>query len=111
MKKLYVPESESELAVIRSLLDAEKVDYFIHNDHFGSLEIGPRIDLYNVKTIMVADDQYAWAVKVLSSFVETRRSSGRVYRPNFSAIDKIRMILEVFFFAWIMPGRRMRKRE
>lgn len=111
MKKLYVPESEAELAVIRSLLDAERIDYFVHNDHFGSLEIGPRIDLYNVKTIMVAHDQYAWAVKVLGSFVETSRSPGRVYQPSFSTLDKIRMILEGFFFAWIMPGRRMRKRE
>lgn len=57
MKKFYTPDSEAELAVIKSVLDAEKINYFVHNDNFGSLEVGLRIDLYNVKTIWVRDDQ------------------------------------------------------
>jgi hypothetical protein len=108
VKKLYVPESEAELAVIKSLLNSEGIRYFVHNDLFGSLEVGPTIPLYNAKTIMVAEDQYDWAVEVLNSFVTSKRS-GKAH--HYSPADKIRMILEFFFLGWLMPGRMREKRK
>ena len=54
MHKLYSPDNDAELALIKSLLDAEGIHYFVHNDHFGTLRVGPRIELLNTKTIMVA---------------------------------------------------------
>jgi Putative prokaryotic signal transducing protein len=51
MKKLYSPNNDSELVLIKSILDGEGIQYFVHNDHFGTLKVGPRIELFNAKTI------------------------------------------------------------
>ena len=68
MKKLYSPENDSELAIIRSILDGEGIQYFVHNDHFGTLQVGPQIDLFNAKTIMVSEDQYERAKEIVGIF-------------------------------------------
>jgi len=49
MIKLYSPHDLAELALIESILEEENIPYFIYNNHFGSLEIGPQIDMYNKK--------------------------------------------------------------
>ena len=110
MKKLYIPENEAELAVIKSLLDGERIHYFVHNDHFGSLEVGPSIPLYNAKTIMVEEDQYDWALAVINSFVTSKKAS-KAQEARYSLTDKIRVILEGLLFTWFMPGQRWRKRD
>ncbi len=66
MYKLYSPETELYLAFIKSLLTAENLYYFIHNDQFGSLRIGPKIDLFNSKTIFVSEDDAEIAKKGVS---------------------------------------------
>ena len=109
MRKLHSPKNDAELAVIRSLLEGEKIHYFVHNDHFGSLEVGPRIELYNAKTIMVAEDHYDWATEVINSFVETRKVGNTPSPFRYSVIDKMRMILEAMAFMWFMPGRMRRR--
>jgi hypothetical protein len=45
MKKVYSPQNEVDLSLIRSFLDGAGIRYFVHNDHFGSLRIGPVIEL------------------------------------------------------------------
>jgi hypothetical protein len=102
VKKLYVPENEAELAVIKSLLDGERIKYFVQNDHFG-------YPLYNEKTIMVAEDQYDWAVAILNSFV-TRDKASKVQEARHSLLGRIRMIFETLLLGWIMPGQRWRKK-
>ena len=47
MIKIYSPADELELAMIRGVLDSEGIDYYIHNDNFGSMRVGPQIDLLN----------------------------------------------------------------
>lgn len=56
MIKIHVPADELELAMIRGVLDTEGINYFIHNDYFGSMRVGPQIDLLNKKTIMVTSE-------------------------------------------------------
>jgi hypothetical protein len=111
LRKLCAPENEAELAVIRGLLEGEKINFFVHNDYFGSLEIGPNIHLYNRKTIMVSEDHYDRAIEIISSFVASTKGGKTHLRPRHSLIDKIRMIFEVVFFNWVMPGRKWEKRE
>jgi hypothetical protein len=41
MKKVFSPENDAESAPIKSLLDGEGIEYFVHNDHFGALKIRP----------------------------------------------------------------------
>ncbi len=50
MIKLYSPLSEVDLALIRGILEGDNISFYVHNDHFGSLRIGPAIKLYNAKT-------------------------------------------------------------
>ena len=56
--KLYSPRDPGELSLIQSILESEGIYYYVHNDLFGSLRVGPQIDLVNKKTIMVPDTQY-----------------------------------------------------
>lgn len=69
MKKLYVPSDESELAVIRSLLEAADIPYYIRNEYFGSLYIGPAMGSFNSKPIFVHEDYYNEAKEVLSELI------------------------------------------
>ena len=109
MRKLYSPRDEAELAIIRSLLEAEGIDCFVHNDHFGSLRPGPQIPLYNAKTVIVADDDFVRASELIAELHE-RSKAAPLTAPEYSLFDKIRMFLEAALFAWIMPGTRKRKR-
>jgi len=108
---LYSPQNEVELAFLKSILDAEEISYFVKNDNFGSLEVGPRIGLFNAKMIEVKDDQHEKAAELLSDYLgkvkEKSDESGRKY----SFFDKIRMVIEVLIFGWIMPGRRKTGRD
>lgn len=54
MIKLFSPADEAELCLIRGLLDAEGIPYFVQNDHFGSLWAGPWVD-FNAKTVFVPE--------------------------------------------------------
>jgi hypothetical protein len=94
MKKIYAARSEADLVVVRSLLDAEGIAHFVHNESFGSTMVGPRIDNYNVKSIMVADDSVDHARSLLSDFESPQR-----------------MIAEMLLFAWFVPGRRRSKQR
>ncbi len=58
MVNLYSPSKEMELAIIKSIFDAEEVNYFVKNENFGSMEVGPQIELFNRKMIIVRDDQH-----------------------------------------------------
>jgi len=53
MKEVYSAKNESELAVLGSVLDAEDIPHFVHNEMFGSIIVGPQINNYNTKSIMV----------------------------------------------------------
>ena len=108
MKKLYSPKNEVELSLIKSIFDGEGIPYFVHNDHFGSLKIGPRISLFNEKTIMVDEKYFDHAKEIIEDFIQNVKSSRST---EYSIFDKIRMVIEVFLFGWIMPGKRGSKKD
>lgn len=54
MIKLFSPANEAELCLIRGLLDAEEIPYFVQNDYFGSLWAGPWVD-FNAKAVFVPE--------------------------------------------------------
>ena len=70
MKKLYIPKDESELAVIKSLLDSAEIPYFVRNEFFGSLYMGVAMGSFNSKPIFVDEDFYEDAKELLSKIVE-----------------------------------------
>ena len=106
MIKLYSPENESELAVIKSIFDAEGINYFVLNDHFGTLKVGPRIDLFNVKTVYVHKEDSDSAKDILSDFLSNIRNGNEPFKSRYSIPDKIRMVIETLIFGWFIPGSR-----
>ena len=107
---LYSPQNESELALLKSILDSEGITYFVRNDNFGSLEVGPRIGLFNSKMIEVQDDQYERANELLTDYFEKTKKEPEESAKEYSWVDKIRMVIEVLVFGWLMPGRRKAKK-
>jgi hypothetical protein len=109
MIELYSPRNEPELAIIKSILDGEGIDYFVRNEHFGSMQVGPRIELYNAKAILVSEEHYDRARELVSDFLNVTEEEGGS-APRYSLFDKARMVFEMLLFGWIMPGRRNRQK-
>lgn len=106
MIKLHYPENEIELAVLRSQLESAGIDHYVHNEHFGTLRIGPPIPWFNRKTLMVAPENLEEARTILSSYLEYANSTDELPRQRYSARDKLRMCLEFLIFYWFIPGNR-----
>ncbi len=101
---LYSPDNEIDLALIKGILDGEGIPYFVHNEHFGSLKVGPQIPLFNQKTLMVDDRYKDHAASVIKNFLEnTKPETARASGGSWP--DKIRVIMEAFICGWFMPGR------
>jgi hypothetical protein len=111
MIEICSPTDEAELAVMKGLLEREGIPYFVRNDHFGSIMTGPRIEGYNAKAVLVDEsdcDQAREALAELLRPTQDDAADGNESRtqPVHSLSDKVRMVLEVLFLGWIMPGRR-----
>lgn len=107
MIELYSPRNEVELALIKSILDAEEINYFVRNDKFGSMEIGPQIGSFNTKMIMVQDDQYERARELLADYLDKTENKVEKSEVRYSLFDKIRMVFELLLFGWFIPGRKI----
>jgi hypothetical protein len=106
--ELCSPESEGELAVLRSLLDDAAIGFYVYNDNFGSLLAGPRIALYNRKKILVHQVDLAEARGLVGALVRSPAEASTPPTP-YSPLDKLRMVLEFLLFGWFMPGKRRRR--
>ena len=106
MKKLYKPKNEIELSLIKSIFDSEDINYFVHNDHFGSLQIGPQIDLFNARMFMVHEEDYDRASELISDFLINIRDDSDIASLQYSIFDKIRMLFETIIFTWFIPGKK-----
>lgn len=105
MKKIYSPRNETELAFLRALLDGEQIPYFIHNDKFGSLNVGPAIPLFNAKSIMVPPDHAEKASRIISEYIDLTPETSSSWR------QRLRNLLEFFLFGWFIPSGRGREKN
>jgi hypothetical protein len=107
MINIYSPENEVELIFLKSILDGENITYYVQNDHFGSLKIGPRIDLFNAKNIFVHENDFDRAKELVADFLSLKKAgTANEHQEKYSLFDKLRMIIEALLFGWIMPGKR-----
>ena len=106
MIKIATPMNEAELLTLRSLLEAEGIQYFVHNDNFGSMLVGPLISLYNSKAIMVPD-QFAGRAREIVA--ELRRHETDTVESTTGFLDRVRMVFEAAVFAWFVPGHRWKR--
>jgi hypothetical protein len=111
MKKLYAPRDASELVLIKSILDGESLHYHIRNDIFGSLWVGPQIDLYNKKMILVQDDHYERARELLKDYLAKTEDTSEEIVDKYSFFDKVRMVIEFLLFSWMIPGRKKKDKS
>jgi len=109
MVNLYSPNNEIELAMIKSLLNAEGFNYFVKNENFGSMEVGPQIALFNRRIIMVQDDQLEKASALINDYLKETTVKEDEPGQSYSLFDKIRMAIEILLFNWLMPGKKKRK--
>lgn len=109
MIKLFSPENEVQLALAKSLLEAEGIPFFVHNDHFGSLYVGIQIEFLNRKTIMVDEAYEARAREVMADFLDNACPEPVPETGKYSVSDKLRMIAEGLLFGWVVPGKRRRR--
>ncbi|TRO81140.1 DUF2007 domain-containing protein [Desulfuromonas acetexigens] len=109
--KLFSPENEVQLALAKSLLEAEGIPFFVHNDHFGSLYVGIQIEFLNRKTIMVDEAYEARAKEVIADFLRQDIAEPAPKKTTYSALDKLRMIAEGLVFGWVVPGKRRRRKK
>ena len=100
MRRLYSPFNEMELINLRSILLGAEIPFFVHNDHYGSMKVGPRIELLNVKTIYVPEDHLEQARYLVDDYVATVTQKIE-NKPSFWHVT--RMTLEALAFSWCMP--------
>ncbi len=110
MISLYSPDNDVDLAIIKSIFEGEGIEYFVHNDHFGTLKIGPKIDLFNAKTIMVQEHQFEMAKELIDEFLENIKEAEAPHNHRYSWADKLRMVIETVLFTWFIPGKRRKRR-
>lgn len=103
------PQTESELAVMVSLLDAHGIQHYVHNQGFGGLYPGMQMDLYNARRLMVPADHAAEALDLLAVF--SRRSTAPDADDRMTPLDKLRVVIETFVFGWSFPSKRNRSRK
>lgn len=106
--ELPSPEDEGDLLLLRSVLDGAGIPYFVKGDLFGSLTVGPRIDHYNRKTIFVHPQDAEEAGELVAEFLSKTAPPEAGETEPLRGRDVLRMVFEVLFFGWFMPGRRSR---
>lgn len=103
------PQTESELAVMVSLLDAHGIRHYVHNQGFGGLYPGMQVELYNVRRLMVPAGHAAEALDLLAVF--SRQSTASEADDRMTLADKLRVAIETFVFGWSFPSKRSRCRK
>lgn len=106
--RVLSPQSESEIAVVTSLLEAHDIPVFIHGRHLGSLLPGLQIGNYNTQSIMVPEERAADALELLTEF---RRNDSSATAPPPRWRDRLRVVLEGILLGWLVPGRREDKKS
>jgi hypothetical protein len=104
--RVLSPQSESEIAVVTSLLEAHDIPVFVHGRHLGSLLPGLQIGSYNTQSIMVPEECVADAQELLAEF---RRNDSTTSMP-LRGRDRLRVVLEGILFGWLVPNRREDKK-
>lgn len=105
MKKLYSPTQQLDLTILQSILESADITFFIENDSFASLYIGPSIELFNQQTIFVEDEYEEEAKELLKQYLASSYPDNDPSEKT-SVLDKIRMLAEVLLAGWFIPGKK-----
>lgn len=70
MIEIYAPKTESEAAVIVSLMQAYGIDFLMRGGAFSAMYPGPVSNSLNAQMLMVREDQAELARQLLREFLE-----------------------------------------
>lgn len=70
MKPIYAPKTESEAAVIASLMQAYGIEYLMQGAAFSTMYPGPLTNSLNAQMLMVRNDQAELAKQLLEEFLK-----------------------------------------
>lgn len=101
------PQTETELAIALSILEAHGIETFVHGQHFGSLFPGLQIESYNTRTVMVPEECANEAREALAESPTSGSPSAETLQ--MPVLDRVRVVLEAVLFGWFVPGGRSRK--
>lgn len=87
MVPLCIPDSEEELAVIRSLLEMAGIAYIVRNEHFGAMIPGSVFAACGPREILVPPDFLESARRLLTPRPSRRRNPAR-FRLGFLSSRK-----------------------
>lgn len=104
MTIVYSPKNELELVMILSVLEGDGISCFVKNNHFGSLKVGPKIDLLNGKWILVQNEYSDRAKELIADYLNSVNSEINLNSSDSSAIDKLRIVAEFLICGWFIPG-------
>jgi len=68
------------------------------------MEVGPQIELFNMKAVMVASEDADQARHVIAEFLGRALPEEAEVAPEYTLGQKIRMIFEAVLFGWFVPG-------
>jgi hypothetical protein len=89
-----------------TLLEANGIQHYVHNQGFGRLYPGMQIGLYNDRRIMVSADQAVEARELLLAFLPQTAASE--IDEKMTIMDKARVFFETCVFGWSFPSKRKR---
>ena len=81
--------------------------FFIHNEHYGALKVGPVIPLVNERSVLVAEEDFERASELLAAPPLPPEARTRRGRPGPGSV--LRMLVEVVLLGWLIPGGRGRR--
>lgn len=100
-----------ELVFLKSLFEAEDIHYYVLNDHFGTLRVGPKIDLFNAKIIYIHEPFLERAKEIVEDLRASLEGDNASIKTSYSSSDKIRMVIETMLFMWFIPGNRWNRKN
>jgi hypothetical protein len=108
MVPIYTPQTESEVAVISSMLEAYEIPYFIRGAAFSKLYPGLQIKDYNTQTVMVPAEFSDSARELLHDFIQPQPQENST-DSNFSIVRIFRVLIELILAGWMFTGKRWNK--
>lgn len=99
MVQLYSPRNEPDLLILRSLFDDAGLRYYVRNDTFGSLYMGPHVEAYNRKILCVSETDLDEATALLGEFLERTGREAAEPPPHRTLLDRFLHRL----LGWLAP--------
>jgi hypothetical protein len=108
--RVFTPDSEPELVTVVAMLEAHDIPCFVHNGALGGLYPGPQIEWFNMRSIMVAEEQVRAALELIREFESQPIEPGEP-DPAPPPRSAARVLLEVLLFGWFIPSKSRPPRE